>query len=294
MVARRARALIAVLRGPLLLSPLADSLAGWTLARWAAQKQWSLHMPDLAIAGLAGCTLLAAGMAQNALADQQDDRLRKPDRPLPRGDLSPAFVSACFCMLTLTALALAALRPALWPGVLVIIVLTAAYHYGLKAQRLLGCLALGTLRATSMGLGVMAASGHWPEGAAAVGCAAYGLYITGASLHASTDDESGPGPSSTLGLGLAQLVLAGLAGWLMTLQLEGPDWAGPLVLLWAMARLHMASRSLPAPAVTGTALSGLHLLHGGLAAGLGQPLVASGILALFAVSRWLMRYFPPS
>ena len=294
MLARRARALVAVLRGPLLLSPLADSLAGWTLARWAAPQSWSLHLPDLAIAGLAGCTLLAAGMAQNALADQQDDRLRKPDRPLPQGELSPAFVAVCFWMLTLTALALAALRPSLWPGVLLIIVLTAAYHYLLKTRRFLGCLALGVLRATSMGLGVMAATGRWPEGAAAAGCAAYGLYIMGASLHASTDDEPDAGPLSALGLGLSHLVMAGLAGWLITQPLDGADWLGPALLIWAMARLIVAARLLPPPAVTGTALSGLHLLHGGLAAGLGQPLVAGGILALFAISRWLMRFFPPS
>ena len=283
-----------VLRGPLLLSPLADSLAGWTLARWAAQQPWSLHLPTLAVAGLAGCTLLAAGMAQNALADQDDDRRRKPDRPLPRGDLSPAFVAACFWLLTLSALALAAITPPLWPGVLLIVVVTAAYHYVLKPQRFLGCLALGTLRATSMGLGVMAASGGMPDGPTALGCAAYGLYITGASLHASTDDEEDPGPSSALGLGLSQTVLAALALWLITEQVEWSDWAGPALLAWAMGRLFVAARRLPPPAVTGTALSGLHLLHGGLVAGLGQPVVACVILALFATSRWLMRFFPPS
>lgn len=294
MIARRARALLTVLRAPLLLSPLADSLAGWTLARWDAGQSWTAQLTELPPAALAGCCLLAAGMAQNALVDQQDDRLRKPDRPLPRGDLSPAFVGLCWGLLTLAALGLCVISPTLWPGVLLIIALSAAYHLLLKVQRLAGCLSLGILRGTSMGLGVLAAGGQWPGGIPLLGCAVYGLYIMGASLHASTDDEPRQGSGSVVGLGLCLAVLLALAGWL-TLQLQDPlDLAGPLLLLWALFRLFHGMRTQAPPALTGTALSGLHLLHAGLVAGLGQPLVACLILALFASGRRLLRFFPPS
>ncbi|MFT7464998.1 MAG: 4-hydroxybenzoate polyprenyltransferase, partial [Pseudohongiellaceae bacterium] len=245
-------------------------------------------------AALAGCCLLGAGMAQNALADLADDRLRKPERPLPQGDLTPRTVLLWFMGLTAIPLALAFVFPFLWPPVLIIVGLTAAYHWLLKRQRLAGCLALGVLRATSMSLGVVAATQQWPGGIALPACALYGLYITGASLHASTDDEPKGNRASPLGLGLCLATLLTLAGWLLTKHTQPLDLAGPLLLLWAGTRLLSAARRLPPPAVTGTALSGLQLFHGGLVAGLGQPLVGGTILVLFALGRRLLRSFPPS
>jgi len=294
MIAGRARAQAELLRAPLLLSPVADVLCGWTFARWETAEPWSMDSVTLPLAALAGCSLLAAGMAQNALADREDDALRKSDRPLPSGALSPGTALAWFLGLTVAALGVTVVVPSLTPAVLTIIVLTTAYHYLFKRWRLPGCLTLGILRGTCMGLGVLAAGGASLSGGSLAGCVAYGLYMTGASLHASTDDEPGPGPASPLGLGLCMAVALGLGVWLCLRVETWMDLAGPLLLAWAAVRIVIARRRLPPPAVTGTALSGLHLLHAGLVAGLGQPAVAGIILVLFGLGRRMLRSLPPS
>jgi 4-hydroxybenzoate polyprenyltransferase len=294
MKAGRARALAEVLRAPLLLSPVADVLSGWTLARWETGQPWSTDGTALALTALAGCSLLAAGMAQNALADREDDALRKPDRPLPSGALTPTTVLAWFVGLTFSAMAISIALPRIQPALGAIIVMTGAYHFLFKRWRLPGCLNLGILRGTCMGLGVLAAGAATASGPAVAACAAYCLYMTGASLHASTDDEASPGSASPLGLGLCVLVALALGGWLLTQHQTWTDLAGPLLLAWAALRIVLARRKLPPPAVTGTALSGLHLLHAGLVAGLGQPAVAAGILLLFGLGRRMLRSLPPS
>lgn len=294
MSAGPARALAELLRAPLLLSPIADVLSGWTLARWETAGSWTSDSHRLPLAALAGCSLLAAGMAQNALADREDDALHKSDRPLPSGALSPGTAVACYLGLTVAALGLSIVVPSLAPAVLTIIVLTTAYHYLFKRWRLPGCLTLGVLRGTCMGLGVLAAGGASISGVSLAGCVAYGLYMTGASLHASTDDEPDAGPASPYGLGLCMVVALGLGLWLCLRVETWMDIGGPLLLSWAAVRIVIARRQLPPPAVTGTALSGLHLLHAGLVAGLGQPAVAGIILVLFGLGRRMLRYLPPS
>ena len=307
----RVRAVLEALRAPLLLSPVADVLAGWCVMAGAARDGASVDgAPGVfARAALAGCCLLASGMAQNALVDLEDDRRRRPSRPLPRGAVGTRPIAVVMVTTALAALALAATisTDALAVAALVLAV-SAAYHAGLKRRRLVGCGLLGAARGLDLLLGAVAwASLHpgassWPAPVQAA-AGLYALYMAGASLHASTDDEHGSRVWSRAGLGLSFATLGTLllaAGW-QAWQARGAALApaaGLAVLAWATARLAQAAGRLPAPALTGVALSNLHLVDAGLCL-VAAPLAlaapsAAVVLALYWLSRRLLGVFPPS
>ncbi len=299
----RVRAVFEVLRAPLLLSPLADVLAGACIARAllaATGAQWAdVSVSAVALAGLVGVSLLGAGMAQNALADLDEDRRHKPDRPLARGALPVETVRLIWRLLIVVGVGLSALvSPVLVQVALVIVLVSAAYHAGGKRVRLLGCLLLGLARGLCMLLGVVAALGvedfaslqsTWQaSGALEFPAAArlgfviplYAVSIATASLHASTDDESQSSPWSLLGiLGtlicLSFLVIASgvtlriVLGTTITttIPLVSPGAAGPpvaasmalLISMLAVARVVRAAQKAPPPVLTGVLLSGLYL-----------------------------------
>lgn len=312
---RGVMALLEVLRAPLLLSPVSDVAAGWavtTLAlgsvsgeaggsRGAVPTEWIA-------ATVCGMALLGAGMAQNALLDRKDDAARKPDRPLPRGTVSVGLVTGTFAALTVGALAVALIAPGVLPVALAIVVLTAAYHTVLKPWRLPGCLTLGTLRGLDMALGATAAAGSvgallelpWTTFSPLLACGAYALYITGASLHASTDDGPGEESWSRWGLSIDVLVLTCL-GWVAASASSASPATSPatslataLVFAFALVRLVVGWRRLPPPPLTGVALSNMYLLGAGLCLGAGQTIAGMVVLGLFVLSRRMMRVFPPS
>ena len=342
---RPVRAYLETLRAPLLLSPVADVLAGATVALAIATGNTGPHasaafidlpnrlwgrLPTVGLAALAGCCLLAAGMAFNAYSDREDDRRRKPDRPLPRGDISPAAVRNTWLLFSMAGLAAAAAISSRALDVAMgIVVLTWLYHVALKRWRLPGCLALGTLRSSVVVLGMLsiealASPGQgwsaWrgafdPGLAFAVASAPalllpilYGLYIMGASLHATTDDEPAATRAvvwSRTGLGLCLAILLLLAALCLT----GTEWqfrfgGGPIpqsgyvggfLFLYCAWRLYVAIADKPPPAITGVALSGLYLFQAGIAIHFGRSAAAAAlILVLFGVSRLLLRSFPPS
>ena len=311
----RPRALLELLRAPLLLSPVADVLAGAAVA-CTAGGAWRLAAGDVpfawpfagdggrrvALAAATGCCLLAAGMTLNALVDLPEDRVAKPQRPLPRGDLTPRFARGLYAGLTVLAVALATGGAGFEASAvtLLIVLVTALYHPRLKRRRVAGCLLLGSARGLDLALGGAAFAGTLGPGAVAA-AGLYGLYMTGASLHASTDDEAEPGIWSRLGLGLCVLALvAPLAAALPRRLVEGdPSAILALALaLLAAARLVHAAATRPPPAITGVALSGLYPMLATLALALGVPgarlPVALAVLLLFGFSRLLFRAFPPT
>lgn len=330
------RAWLEVLRAPLLLSPCADVLAGWSLAFTVAFVRASqagppaadaFREPSAALAAwpvllktmLVGVCLLAAGMAQNAFADLEDDRRRKPGRPLPRGALSVRAVRAASFGLTVIALVVASgISQRLLDVAAAIAALTWLYHFVLKRWRLPACAALGVLRGLDLTLGgvaLMAAStGAQPGSAedalrfAGLGpvlltAAGYAAYMAAASLHASTDDEPGSPAWSRLGLGAAVALLVILlvltvAPLLRAGETSPVRWLSAVLAAVAILRLARAWRRLPPPAVTGVALSNLYLFDASVVCfGNDEPLALGGgafILALFVLGRLFLRIVPPS
>ncbi len=262
------RAWAELLRAPLLLSPAADVLAGWSVAFgegvgygrviadvMIGEDPRAFDAPGLALAGwdvllrtiLVGTCLLAAGMVQNGAADAEADRRAKPGRPIPRGAVGLAAAHVAWVGLTLAALALATtLGRDVLQAAVAISVLTAAYHLGLKRRRVVGCLVLGAARGLDLALGGLAlvhASRTAPAGSRLAELShsnlddfqllvpAYAAYMACASLHASTDDEPMTGRGwSRAGLGAGALVLAGLAALaLHALVRDGLPWPHRLV-----------------------------------------------------------------
>jgi 4-hydroxybenzoate polyprenyltransferase len=329
----RLRAWLEVLRAPLQLSPVADVLAGWCVAAVAAVTNdsgvlvaapadlRSMLLPSLASLGLAagaGVLMLAGGMLLNAVVDVADDRRRKPTRPLPRGALRPAVVAIVAVVLLVLAFVVVTLGvPGAGATVSVMIGLIAVYHLGLKRLRLPGCATLGAIRGLDLLLGVMAwravATGHArflaginpsprPGSGLALVAIAYGLYMTGASLHASTDDEPGRSRWSAAGTALSLLALAVVGALLMQALPIGASRASLVaclvLLLAAASRIASAARIGPAPRTTGVLLSGLYLFDAAVCFGGGWgrvSIVAGGVtLGLFVASRLLLRRFPPT
>jgi 4-hydroxybenzoate polyprenyltransferase len=313
----RLRAVLELLRAPLLLSPIADVSAGFALAcagdaTWNVTGEASLAWPfshedsrHLALAAATGCCLLAAGMTLNGIVDLPEDRRTKPQRPLPRGTLSLPFARNLYVALTLLGLsgaALLAARPSREAAPLVglfIVAVTLIYHVGVKRLRVPGCLLLGAARGLDLLLGAVALLGRVTPGAL-LAAGLYALYMTGASLHASTDDEPGSSRWSALGLlaCVAALLLPPLRIGARLADGDPAAWLGAAVALLGAARMIRAARTRPPPAVTGVALSGLYVLLATLVLCAGLPAtrlpVAALVLALFALSRLLFRAFPPT
>ena len=296
-------ALLELLRAPLLLTPISDVAAGWAVATALcdppATSPAGGELRPLIAASACGVFLLGAGMAQNALSDRADDSARKPTRPIPRGAITPRMAQFTFGLLTLGALAASLAAPGTLVITLAIISLTAAYHYILKPSRVAGCLSLGLLRGLDMLLGATAATAGWhalqelPVTAFSpfVVCAIYALYVTGAALHASTDDETDGGLWSRAGLTLDMLLLFVL-GWMVTTTPEGRD--SLLLLALAAIRLAIAWKTQPRPRVTGVALSNIYLLGAGVCYAADDVQLGTTVLIMFLASRLLMRRFPPS
>lgn len=312
----RTRAVLELLRAPLLLSPIADVAAGIAVAcageqAWAAAGEASLAWPfgaadtrRAALVALIGCCLLAAGMVLNGIVDLPDDRLRKPERPLPSGAVSLRFASWLYGLLTAIAIGAALAASSDSRAVLVvcllIVLVTGLYHLGGKRWRVPGCLLLGCARGLDLTLGAVALFGR-PSTGALIAAAAYALYMTGASLHASTDDEPASGPWSRFGLSLCLAMLLATLLPLLGGRLRAGDtsaWLGAAVALLAVARLARAWATRPPPAITGAALSGLYLMLAALALSLSPPATrlpaAALVLLLFGLSRLIFRAFPPT
>lgn len=353
------RAMFEVLRAPLLLSPIADVTAGAAAAyaTWAATTRAGQPLVDApgpawvgrwACAALVGVLLLAAGMAQNAVTDLDDDRQRKRDRPLVRGELSVESVRRLWRLLVVAAIAIAWLLSDVAALLAVAVVLVASlYHHGARRSRVAGSALLGVCRALCLLLGAVVVGRYGDREAVDAALAAardvemlggrvpvvallYGLYVFGASLHASTDDE--PEPSSwSLGGALIGVLAMGflLCDLLLLLRIDAapavlgsvtveagtasPDAAflaqailaagllGIACWLGGILRALVAVQRLPPGAITGVLLSNLYLFDAAVCfhaaqAGLVTEPIAGGVLALvlFGASRLSMRTFPPT
>ena len=151
-------------RLPNLLTVPGDPLAGFFIVL-AGHGQL---LPLLAAVAASLC-LYMFGLAVNDIVDIETDRVERPDRPLPSGQLTVtqargAAIAAAFTGLNIALLAgVSALCVA---GALAFLIL--AYNAVLKRIPLVGTFAMGACRGLSVLLGVVAARPDWDVGAGAV------------------------------------------------------------------------------------------------------------------------------
>ena len=170
---KRIRAWLELLRLPNLFTVPGDAAAGYVLASGG-----QLRPLAVLLAGTAGLALYCSGLILNDLRDFAEDRIWRPERPLPSGRISrerAAAVMAILFAVGLFAAAAVGLRPLL--VALVLAVGVVAYNSGLKSVPAVGALVMGLCRALNVLLGAAAVPYGAGITAALVGAGILGLYV---------------------------------------------------------------------------------------------------------------------
>lgn len=295
--------LLRLVRASIALSPLADGLAGMTLACAAGA---ALQPGPVAFGLLASLCLFLFGMSQNDLLDRNKDRIGRPERPIPSGAIS--LPQARLVVAGTAGLALActiALGPtARW---LVIILLSTITLYNALPRHggPLGPILLAAIRTQNLLLGA-AVLGR-PEAALAVAVCTF-AYVGTLSLIARLEDgEIRFGRQRLRGLSWIAAMAALAAPLAATLHpgtgtpIDG--LLGFLVAGYLVLRIHLALRSLPATdaglerfagRTVGVLLSGLFLYDAAVCFAAGGTVAGTVVLLLFPLSRQLVTRFPPT
>jgi len=279
--------ILRLLRIGTLFSPAADVLASFCIAGLAWQ-------PPTARAVFASVALYAAGMVWNDIADRKLDAIQRPERPLPRGDLSLAFALALGTALLLGGLWLSPCRG--HHGLIAALVL--AYDFAGKRIEWLGALVMGSLRGlnllTALAFASVAEGQGLPPAAAnalwiAAGC--YAIYITAVTVLGIFEDAPHVPPRAVSTIQAAP-PLAALAG---IYAVQGAFWPAPalalLPVLW-FARRNRNRRQWDQAAIRSSMtllLLGTMLYTALLALAAGQPWAGLGIAAAIAPARWISR-----
>ncbi|MFF2510481.1 SCO3242 family prenyltransferase [Streptomyces sp. NPDC058086] len=249
-----------LLRLPALFTVPGDALAG------AATTGTRPNLRTLLAIASSIC-LYEAGMALNDWADQTEDALERPHRPLPSGRIRPAAALAAAGALTATGLALAASagRPAL---AVAAPLAASVWAYDLALKRTpAGPTAMATARGLDLLLGATATGGSVrPALPAALTLATHTLAVTTVSR----DETRGGSPLAPL----AALITTGTLAWRLT---RTPGASGE-----APSRPPAADALRTALAAAFVTTSGRPLLHATLnpSPPLTQRAVGGGIRAM--------------
>jgi 4-hydroxybenzoate polyprenyltransferase len=297
----RLRAWLALLRVPNLFTVPGDPLAGFLLA--ASGRGDIVFARGLPCAGASLC-LYAAGLLANDAFDLEEDRRRRPERPLPRGIVRPQHALGAAIALAALGTGLAALAGPLAAGVAVALaVLVVLYDAGGKRVPWWGPLNMGLCRGVSLLLGA-AALGHGAlaQPVVLVSAAGLTLYVAAVTRLAARETEA-------VYLGEARYAPLGvLVLWFPAVYLLRPLAAGDLVLAAALAALAVlwawqcgaALDGTPPPAVVGRGigrfLQGLLFIQMTLAATAAPAglYVAAALLVAWRVAAHLARSFAQS
>ncbi len=242
---------------------VADVAAGFLVA---AGMRGGLDWPPPAAwwAIGAAAALYGAGMVLNDAYDLELDRRERPERPLPRGMISPAaaFTAGGFLLVLGAAAACAAAAVAGTPGPAFVgaglVAAIWAYDARLKPTSA-GPVAMGICRALAWLLGMTAAGG--PQGSQWLLPAGMGVYVAGVTLVARDEAVPGPGQPGTPGADVWTLRLGAAVMFVGLAVAAGPVWglagrgarlpgtplpAGNWLLLWSIIGASILMRLAPA------------------------------------------------
>lgn len=275
--------LLRLLRVGTLFSPCADVIAGVAIA----------GLPyDGTAARAVGASLLlyAAGMVWNDVADRRLDAVQRPERPLPRGDVTTGFAAALGTLLIAGGVLLSPCRA--HHGLIAALVL--AYDFGGKLVPWLGALAMGALRALNLATGLALAGEALPADRArdllaAAGC--YAVYIVAVSVLGAFEDEP-----RVRGRAVAAVQAAPpLAAFAGIATVQGGFWPAPalalLPALWFLRR-NSTKRSWDQAGIRRSVtllLVGTMVYTALLSLAAGQPYAAAAIAAAVPAARAIAR-----
>ncbi len=230
---------LSLIRLPNLLTVPGDPVAGFLLAAAVGGAGFAGGWGRAAVAAMVSMLIYAQGLIQNDLFDIREDRLFRPQRPLPSGNVAIRPAIAVCVLLTVSGVVTASLIGR--QGVLLAVGLTATvfgYNAGLKRNRVLGPLTMGTCRALSLALGVVAAGIQVLAPPVLVAIALLGVYVAAVTSIAADETRTvKPGfrrwcPAFVLLAGFALLgwttFRAGLTAWPYAFGFGWPMalWAG--------------------------------------------------------------------
>lgn len=274
--------ILRLLRAGTLFSPAADVVA-------SAAMLGALGQPEVVRAAAASVALYAAGMVWNDIADRRLDAVQRPERPIPRGDVSLGFA---------VALGVALLAAGLWAspcrlhhGLIALLVL--AYDFAGKRVEWLGALGMGTLRALNLGTGLAFVAAPAPESARAalVAAVCYGAYIVAVTILGIFEDRPAVRGRAVAAVQSAPplVALCGIA------TVQGGLWPAPalaaLPALWFLRR-NARTRTWDQASIRRSMLFlllGTMLYTAALALAAGAPWAACGIAAAIVPARWIAR-----
>jgi len=278
--------ILRLLRIGTVFSPIADVVAGAAVAGLPFETA-------VARAAAASGLLYAAGMVWNDVADRRLDAEQRPERPLPRGDVSLPFACGLGSVLLLLAVWLSPCRH--YHGMLAVLVL--AYDFAGKRVAWLGVLGMACLRGSNlaMALAIAAATDVTlaPDRARDLVIAAlcYGAYIAAVTILGIFEDEPSVAPRAVSAVQTAPPIVA-MVG-IVTVQ-DG-FWPAPafaLLPLLVFLRRNARRRTWDQAAIRrsmGWLLLGTMLYTALLAWAAGQPFVAAAIAAAILPARRIAR-----
>jgi 4-hydroxybenzoate polyprenyltransferase len=268
-----------------LFSPAADVVAGVAIAG----LPWTT---DVLRAALASVCLYAGGMVWNDVADRRIDAVQRPERPLPRGDLSLAFAIGLGAALFVGGLVLS---PCPWHHAL-IGALVLLYDFAGKLVAWASALLMGSLRALNLAtaLAMSSTSGTIaaaPQKALVIAAVCYGVYIVAVTVLGIFEDLP-----KVHGRAVAAVATAPpLAAFCGLATVQGGFWPAPALAtlpILLFLRRNAARRVHDQCTIRQTMtwlLLGTMLYTGLLALAAGEPWAAGGILAAIVPARRISR-----
>jgi 4-hydroxybenzoate polyprenyltransferase len=184
---------------------------------------WQGWSAGLAAAAMTSVLLYAFGMILNDWADVDQDRIHRPDRPLPSGAIShrTALIAAILLASLGLASAAAAGVPTLWVAASLVVVIV-LYDVILK-QTVVAPWVMGVARGLNLALGVSAANTetlHAGTNVVALYILAHVVYTAGITWFARTEATVSNRPMLAFGAGL---IAAGV-GIHIALQISAMGW----------------------------------------------------------------------
>jgi len=228
---RLLRAIFQLLRVPNLFTAIADVLSGYFIGVGSLnQISWELA----GFLGFGAVCFYGGGVVLNDVVDLPQDRLCRPERPLPCGSISLKVATALgFGLLLLgwiTAGAVSLIVANPWPWVIANMLGICILGYNFWAKNtFLGPMVMGLCRVLNLSQGILTGlviSARWFQWAHVWGAISLGLYVAGITVVARGEAQGPKRKGLLLGLAIilsAVAILAALPVFIYRSRVEG-NW----------------------------------------------------------------------
>ena len=151
---KNTHAWLQLIRPPNLVTVPGDPLAGAALALAAGANG---NIAAAIVASIVSLMLYISGMIMNDYVDLEEDKLKRPQRPLPSGEIKP--LHAIIAALTIAGIGIGIaliINPITGITALMLLITIALYNFVLKEDLFVSSLVMGSCRGLSMILGAFA------------------------------------------------------------------------------------------------------------------------------------------